>query len=99
VALTDDKGQSLPVQTKINAYWPDGSVKWLLHSAVLDTQRQYTVSKGVPAAAANTITAEQADDGSVAIESGLLQCALAPGGSLISTLIRRNTGQNPISAN
>lgn len=98
VALTDDKGQSLPVQTKINAYWPDGSVKWLLHSAVLDTQRQYTVSKGVPAAAANTITAEQADDGSVAIESGLLQCALAPGGSLISTLIRRNTGQNPISA-
>jgi hypothetical protein len=46
VQLHDDTGMNIPVQTKINAYWPDGSVKWLLHSAVLDTRKEYSIQKG-----------------------------------------------------
>jgi len=98
VTLLDDTGQTIPVQTKINAYWPDGSVKWLLHSAVLDPQRHYSVSKGVPAAAANTIAAVQAADGSVVVESDLLRCRITLGSELITFLSRKHSGQNPVSA-
>ncbi|OUS78164.1 hypothetical protein B1748_05240 [Paenibacillus sp. MY03] len=42
--LEDDASNRIPVQTRINAYWPDGSVKWLLYSAVLDKEKGYQVS-------------------------------------------------------
>lgn len=31
--LFDENGHEIPVQSKIGAYWPDGSVKWSFHSA------------------------------------------------------------------
>lgn len=31
--LTDHKGREIPVQSRITAYWPDGSVKWSSHTA------------------------------------------------------------------
>ena len=31
--LTDEQGAVLPVQSRPRAYWPDGSVKWTLHTA------------------------------------------------------------------
>jgi hypothetical protein len=34
--LTDSSGQPLPVQTQPLAYWPDGSVKWLLCDFLAD---------------------------------------------------------------
>lgn len=98
VILTDDRGQELPVQTKINAYWPDGSVKWLLHSAVLDTGRQYSISKGTPVTTSNEISAVQADDGSVTIDSDLIRCKISQGNQIISSLSRKHSGQRPISA-
>ena len=42
-------GKAVPVQNETQAYWPDGSVKWTLHSTVLDApQNSYTVSDRVP---------------------------------------------------
>ncbi len=32
-ALKDSSGGNVPVQTRISAYWPDGSVKWAAHTA------------------------------------------------------------------
>lgn len=32
-ALRDVNGKELPVQSRITAYWPDGSVKWAAHTA------------------------------------------------------------------
>ena len=29
-------GKAVPVQNEAQAYWPDGSVKWTLHSTVVD---------------------------------------------------------------
>lgn len=98
VSLQDEAGNGVPVQTKINAYWPDGSVKWLLHSGVLDTRTSYVMQKGEEAAPEACITAAQDADGSVQIGSGLLSCTLRPGGQLISALLRRQSGQKPVSA-
>ncbi|WP_342564963.1 hypothetical protein NST84_07400 [Paenibacillus sp. FSL R7-0345] len=98
VSLQDETGNRVPVQTKINAYWPDGSVKWLLHSGVLDTKAAYVMQKGEGAAPGDRITASRAVDGSVQIDSGLLSCTIRPGGQLISSLLRRQSGQQPVSA-
>lgn len=31
--VTDEDGEAVPVQSRITAYWPDGSVKWSAHTA------------------------------------------------------------------
>ncbi|AIQ57018.1 hypothetical protein [Paenibacillus borealis] len=100
VSLQDEAGTGVPVQTRINAYWPDGSVKWLLHSGVLDTRQAYCVSKGESAepTAAATISASQSPDGSVTVESGLLSCRIEKGSLLISSLRRKQTDHKPVSA-
>lgn len=100
VLLQDEAGTGVPVQTRINAYWPDGSVKWLLHSGVLDTRQTYSVSKGENArpAATATLSASQSPDGSVTVESSLLSCRVAPGSTLISSILRKQTSHKPVSA-
>lgn len=32
-SCTDSEGRTVPVQSRITAYWPDGSVKWTAHTA------------------------------------------------------------------
>lgn len=100
VVLKDDNGVSIPVQTKINAYWPDGSVKWLLHSGMLDTSRDYSIERGKGEVAASKIciSASQSADSSVSLESDLISCKIQKGNLLISSLLRKNTSQNPVSA-
>ena len=98
VSLQDEAGVSMPVQTKISAYWPDGSVKWLLHTAILDTRKEYYMQKGEAAKAKEYISAIQAKDDSVTIKSGRIFCKIQKGKSLISSMTRRNTEQQPVSA-
>lgn len=98
VHLQDEAGAGVPVQTKINAYWPDGSVKWLLHSGVLDTRKSYRLRKGAGARAEAGLTAGQSADGTVTVESGLLSCTIRKGDELITGLLRKQTKQQPVSA-
>jgi len=35
-ALTNSKGEKIPVQSWVMAYWPDGSIKWTGHSSVVN---------------------------------------------------------------
>lgn len=60
VSLQDEIGKRIPIQTKINAYWPDGSVKWLLHSGVLDTRKTFSIEPGEGARMKQCVTAFQA---------------------------------------
>ncbi|MBQ8654706.1 MAG: hypothetical protein IJ507_07180 [Clostridia bacterium] len=51
--LYDEQGDIVPAQHEARAYWPDGSVKWTLHSAALTSpSASYTVSDEAPAAPA-----------------------------------------------
>ena len=107
-ALRDEQGNSIPVQTKTTAYWPDGSVKWTAHSAVLDTApgKSYEIKPAdtpVPSLPqGEEIRAEQAEDGIVTVESGLLSCRVTPHThELFSGLTRKKAPEldcRPISA-
>lgn len=47
--LYDDQGGAIPAQHEVRAWWPDGSVKWTLHSAALKTAAAaYHVSDEAP---------------------------------------------------
>jgi len=97
--LVDESGKAIPVQTKTTAFWPDGSVKWTAHSAVLDTDKNYTVEKGENPCASSVLTASQAADGTVTVESDLLFCRIENGThNLISALVRKQTSHTPMSA-
>lgn len=110
VLLQDSLGNRLPVQSKVNAYWPDGSVKWLLHSAMLDTDQGYEIvrssaesSKGSNDRQASTaiaagIKAKQNADGSIEIENNRLTCTIQQGNRLITSLQRRHKDQQPLAA-
>lgn len=41
--LKNEKGEKIAVQTKVNAYWPDGSYKWTAHTANCAENCEYTL--------------------------------------------------------
>ena len=98
LAMAADDGNAVAVQTKNTAYWPDGSIKWTAHSAVLDTEKQYAVMKGASGQPGEGcgITAVQDADDAVTVRSGLLDCTISKGGKLITALNRR--GLRPVEA-
>jgi len=100
ILLEDREGKSYPVQTKINAYWPDGSVKWLLHSANLKTDRSYRIVRSSTPSIQNEggLQASQFADGSIVIDSKLLACTIKQGPELINSLQRKQDGHKPLSA-
>ena len=89
--------ESVPVQTKNTAFWPDGSIKWTAHSAVLPTDGGYSLKKGDATPAASAIGASQAADGSVTISSDLIECKIEKGEKIISKLVRKDTDFVPMS--
>ncbi|MCD8129879.1 MAG: hypothetical protein LUE16_01145 [Lachnospiraceae bacterium] len=58
-SLTDGNGDRIPVQSRVTAYWPDGSVKWAAHTA--DSERmghQVTVEAVKPGSGDEDETAD-----------------------------------------
>ena len=41
--FTNEKGEQLPIQSKVAAYWPDGSYKWTAHTANCLEACEYTI--------------------------------------------------------
>lgn len=39
--LNNEKGERIPLQTRINAWWPDGSIKWAAHTASAEKMGEY----------------------------------------------------------
>jgi hypothetical protein len=91
-------GEKVPVQTKNTAFWPDGSVKWTAHSAVLETDGDFSIQKGEGAKAKGGISARQEAGGSVVISSDMIDCRIEKGDSLIASLVRKDRGFVPMSA-
>jgi hypothetical protein len=98
LALATREGTPVAVQTKNTAYWPDGSVKWTAHSAVLETRNNYTMSKGAAQhpVEGHAISGVQNEDGTIVVKSGLLECTIDKGGKLITSLARG--GMEPMEA-
>lgn len=48
-ALSDGMGKQVPVQSRVTAWWPDGSVKWAAHAAMAEeVGESCTLTPGIP---------------------------------------------------
>ena len=94
LTMIGEDGKAVASQVKNIGFWPDGSIKWTAHSAVLDTAQNYTIALGEGPAAAAPITAVETENG-VAVTGALISCRIEKGGELISGLVRK--GSAPVS--
>lgn len=77
LALRDDSGAALPVQTRVLATWPDGSVRWMLLDTQLDLrpgqERILRLGPGAVAAAATAGLTVREGAERVEVDSGALR--------------------------
>jgi hypothetical protein len=65
----------------VSARWPDRSVKWTAHAAVLDGRETYGIAAGTPPAPAGIVAAEETGE-AIAVRTGKLSCVIPKSGSL-----------------
>ncbi|MEX1031091.1 MAG: hypothetical protein WDZ91_13750 [Paenibacillaceae bacterium] len=95
LALFGPCGEKIPVQSWSSAYWPDGSVKWTVHSAVLQhkAEGKYTLLKGMPSPEEKPLTVIDGEH-VIEVDTGVMKCRLNRSGPLIIREIIRDG--NPI---
>lgn len=78
-------GGPIPLQTWPLAYWPDGSVKWTGHSAVVDanTAGPFRLAPGAAAPPANAALKIAQSPQAVEIDTGKLQCRIPRQGPVL----------------
>ena len=78
--LENEEGRQFAVQTRARAYWPDGSVKWTLHSACPEGKRFYLKpGEAVPEKRLEVMESETG----IEIVSGRLRVLFAKDGSAV----------------
>ncbi|GGF95290.1 exo-rhamnogalacturonan lyase family protein [Paenibacillus abyssi] len=90
LALLGPDGVSVPVQSWSAAYWPDGSVKWTAHAAVLPASSagDYKITKGTPSSVDQPIFVTETENG-IEVDTGVIICRLnRSGNSLIREIVR-----------
>ncbi|MBP2115231.1 hypothetical protein [Paenibacillus silagei] len=94
-----DDGSCLPLQSRPAAYWPDGSIKWSLHSAVCPEGNTagYTLersSRQSAVSAAFRVSVEETEEAYI-VDTGSIVCTLVKHGpGVISRIIRRDTAES-----
>ncbi|MDR1374883.1 MAG: hypothetical protein LBJ24_07915, partial [Treponema sp.] len=89
LVLYSGTGKTVPVSSWVIARWPDKSVKWTAHAAVLDGRETYSIAAGDPGASAGSgqpaevpaIRTEDRKD-SIAVETDRLSCVIPKSGPL-----------------
>ena len=95
LALEGAEGKDYPVQQKPLAFWPDGSVKWMALSGVVDAaDNGFTVKRETPAEPAAPVRGEVLEDGTVLIESDCVRLCVRKGGALAERMER--IGHSPL---
>jgi len=90
--LRNASDQSLPLQSWPLAYWPDGSLKWMGFSTVVDSPDEgtFTLEAGTPSAPtdpAESIRVEE-EDGFIRINTQVMQCIIPRSGNkLIRSIV------------
>jgi hypothetical protein len=79
--VRDGTGAARPVQTWPLAYWPDGSLKWSAHAAVLETGKAYRLAEG-STGEAPVVRAEKHGK-TLEITNGGMVCRMTEGGERI----------------
>lgn len=92
--LKNGKGNLLPVQSWPLAYWPDGSLKWVGLSTVVDTDAGTTFElepvKSAKAFHLKTMIKLTETDNDVLVNTGVLQCDIPKHGKQLIRFIKIN---------
>lgn len=88
-----DTAVPLPMQSWPTAYWPDGSVKWSAHAAVLPDGTgagcRYAVSRGKGPAPQQRVTVTESEE-AVTLDTGTIAVTLGKrGGRLLRGIVRQ----------
>jgi PcRGLX-like protein C-terminal alpha/alpha toroid domain/PcRGLX-like protein central beta sandwich domain/PcRGLX-like N-terminal RIFT barrel domain len=90
--LKNDQGQNMPIQSWPMAYWPDGSLKWVGLSTVVDSNAGTTFkleplksSSSVPLKTKLELTENNND---VLVNTGILQCDIPKNGRQLISYIK-----------
>ena len=93
--LTDARGKAVSMQTSPRAFWPDGSVKWTLHSAYMAEESDgYTVSDSSLGNVVDPwkITTKDTPE-SITVDTGTIVCTIAKESETIISAITRANGK------
>ncbi|MEK3763069.1 hypothetical protein MKZ07_32300 [Paenibacillus sp. FSL P4-0338] len=94
-----DNGSRLPLQSRPAAYWPDGSIKWSLHSAVCPegSTAGYTLQRSAgqsAVSAAFQLSVAETEEAYI-VDTGSIRCTVVKHGpGVISRIIRRGTAES-----
>ncbi len=84
--LRNRDGSTLPVQSRVTAYWPDGSVKWSAHTADASLMSETVdLAAGDPTPSADPVVVERAEDGKLRVSSHRLSLTIPPSGPFLFT--------------
>lgn len=90
VRCTRNDGTGVPMDTRITAYWPDGTVKWSAHTAdAALLGDEFEVSIGEPLAVGEGLRINREGD-SFEIESGMINVSIPKDGKFLFTKATRN---------
>jgi hypothetical protein len=92
LSVTDDKGAAVPSEFLPLAYWPDGSVKWTLHSIASEAAaagEYYQVVNGPAVPPPHAVVVRETAE-RVEIDTGVITASIAKKGSnLIDKIVRQ----------
>ncbi|MDR0731589.1 MAG: hypothetical protein LBF63_07970 [Treponema sp.] len=90
------EGAVFPSQSTATAFWPDGSVKWLLTYFLADLPANrgcvYTLEQGIPGKPEKPVRVNRTSAGGITIDTGLLTAGLGAPGSPVLENIDFGTG-------
>ncbi|MDQ0231365.1 hypothetical protein J2S19_002648 [Metabacillus malikii] len=90
LCLMNDKNEKIPLQSWPTAFWPDGSVKWTGHSAVLNGQSQsYEIRIGDNVTSDLAVQVIERNE-QIHVDTGILQVAINKIGTNIIEEITSN---------
>ena len=94
-SLTNENGETLPLQTWTNAFWDDGSVKWLGLATVTDVENKAFVlnetgtTKNAKRVGENTVKVTEGPL-SINVENGIIACKIPKNGTFLLDSLKIN---------
>lgn len=81
----NNEGKEVPIQSRITAYWPDGSVKWTAHTANSDLLGEgMEVLPGTPVTVTDGLSVQEKEH-EILIDNGLYCICIPKGGEYLFT--------------
>ena len=94
LGMSDSAGNAVAMQTTPRAFWPDGSVKWSLHSAVLPEKADsFTLGEKASKKAPAGKIKVQETDGEIIVNTGTIVCTIGKESDYIIKNITRPGGK------